>query len=134
MKQVILKPLYHRGQERIGIYFENNTSLNSIVRKLPKAKWSQSNRCWYVLLSKENFLHISKVLQGVASINYQELKTYLQKRKTVSSIKKSSGREPAVTSQAPSLSIVTNDNLQQVDVVGKNPFIKSIQPKYYPAV
>jgi hypothetical protein len=125
MQQVILKALNHRGQESIGIYFENSTPLNSIVRKLPKAKWSQSNRCWYVLLSKENFLHVSKALQGIAAINYQELKNYLQKRETVSSIKKSSGQKPVVSSRAPSLSVVTNDNLQQVEWLVKTLLLKA---------
>jgi integrase/recombinase XerD len=125
MKQVILKPLYHRGQESIGIYFENSASLNSIVKKLPKAKWSQTNKCWYVPLGKEDFQHISKTLQGIAAINYQELKIYLEKRKTVTSIKKSSGQKPVVTSQAPSLSLVTNDNLQQVEWMVKTLLLKA---------
>ena len=38
MKEVILKPLHHRGQECIGIYFENSFSLNGAIRKQAGAK------------------------------------------------------------------------------------------------
>ena len=55
METVCLKPLYHRGQESIGIYFENNSSLNVIVKKLPDVRRSQTNKCWYIPLSKENY-------------------------------------------------------------------------------
>ncbi|MEP6596276.1 MAG: hypothetical protein ABJA71_10035 [Ginsengibacter sp.] len=46
MEQVELKPLYHRGQESIGIYFENHPLLNGIIKRLPNVKWSQTNKCW----------------------------------------------------------------------------------------
>lgn len=73
MKQIILKPLYHRGQERIGIYYKNDTSLNLIVRKLPNAKWSQPLKCFKVtagfakcgftltaaIQAYRNFVHLS---------------------------------------------------------------------------
>jgi len=102
MKQVILNPLYHRGQQ-------NNSLLKVTVRKLPKAKWSQTHRCWYVPLNKESFQHILKILKGITSVNYQELKEYLQKRKTISSIKTKSGQTAGIASQAPSISNITND-------------------------
>ena len=128
MKQVILKPLYHRGQQSIGIYFENSSLLKLTVRKLPKVKWSQTNRCWYVPLNKENFQHILKILKGIASVNYQGLKEYLQKRKTISSIKTKSGQTAGVASQAPSISNVTIDNLEQVELLVKTLQLKAYSP------
>lgn len=55
MKEVVLKPLQHRGMECIGIFFENSPTLNGLIQKNAGAKWSQTNKCWYVPLSKENF-------------------------------------------------------------------------------
>ena len=79
MKQVTLKPLHHRGQECIGIYFDNSSLLNGIVRIIPKAKWSQSNKCWYVLLNAESYNQLYKALNGKADLDIAELKQFLQK-------------------------------------------------------
>ncbi len=51
MQTVTLKPLHHRGQECIGIYFENSSKLNGAIRKGAGAQWSQTHKCWYVPLS-----------------------------------------------------------------------------------
>ncbi|HLF46416.1 MAG TPA: hypothetical protein VI548_08325 [Chitinophagaceae bacterium] len=32
MKAVVLKPIHHREQECIGIYFENSPAINSAIR------------------------------------------------------------------------------------------------------
>lgn len=77
-----MKPLYHRGQEWIAIHFENS-SLNGIVRKLPDVKWSQTNKCWYVPLSRESYQQIQNALKGKAALNVTLLKNYLQKRNQV---------------------------------------------------
>ena len=63
--QVILKPLYHRGQECIGIYFEKNALLQSLIQK-NVAKWSRTNKCWYVPFSESNYLLLAKSLFGKA--------------------------------------------------------------------
>jgi integrase/recombinase XerD len=81
MKKIRLKPLFHRGQESIGMYFENYSLLNRIVRKLPGVKWSQTNKCWYVPLSKENYNQIYFALKGKADIDKEELQTYLADKK-----------------------------------------------------
>jgi hypothetical protein len=81
MKQVILKPLYHREQECIGIFFENSPKLNGAIRKGAGARWSQTNKCWYVLLSKENYNKLFFALKGKATIEKEELHDYLAAKK-----------------------------------------------------
>ena len=83
MKQVHLKPLHHRGQESIGIYYDNFPSLNGIVKKLPGAKWSQTNRCWHVDLNPECYNQLYRALNGKAELNVEALKEYLVKRKKI---------------------------------------------------
>jgi len=83
MKQVTLKPLNHRGRENIGIYFQNYSSLNNIIRKLKEVKWSQTNKCWYMPLSSDSYNLIKETLKEIAEINNAELKQYLEKRKQV---------------------------------------------------
>jgi integrase/recombinase XerD len=106
MKQVILKPLYHHGQECIGVYFENYSLLNGIVRKLAGAKWSQTNKCWYVPLSKENYNNLFLALKGKAEIEQSALYQYLVDRK-----KKSVVPKPASYSAGQSLQTTLQKNI-----------------------
>ncbi len=81
MKQVVLKPLHHNGQECLGIYFENSSVLNGVLRKKAGASWSQSNRCWYVPLSKGNYNKVFLALKGLATIDQSSLHQYLAEQK-----------------------------------------------------
>jgi integrase/recombinase XerD len=83
METIALKPLFHRGQESIGLYYDNLPSLNGIVRKLPDAKWSQTNKVWYVPLTPDYYNEVYKALNGKAKLNTTALKNYLEKRKKV---------------------------------------------------
>ena len=81
MKQVTLKPLHHRNQECIGIFFENSPSLNGVISKQAGARWSQTKKTWYILLSKENYNKLALALKGKAVIEQQELHKYLAAKK-----------------------------------------------------
>jgi integrase/recombinase XerD len=79
--QVILKPLYHRGQECIGIHFEKNAAIQSAIQKGAAARWSKTKSCWYVSLSKNDYQKLSKVLKNIGEINTVELREYLLQKK-----------------------------------------------------
>lgn len=81
LPKVILKPLQHRNQECIGIFFENWTRLNGAIRKKASARWSQTKKCWYVPLNKENYNKVCNALKGLGKIDQTELHQYLLKRK-----------------------------------------------------
>ena len=81
MQTVVLKPLHHRGQECIGIYFEKSTVLQSLIQKNVNGKWSKTNSCWYVPLSKDNYESLAKVLKNKAVLKTDELKKYLLEKK-----------------------------------------------------
>jgi len=66
LSTIILKPLYHRGQESIGIYYKIDASLNLIVRKSPSVKWSQTNKCWYVPLNAQAYKQLLNSMHGKA--------------------------------------------------------------------
>src|SRR5215216_508396 len=83
MQTVLLKPLHHRGQEVIGIYFKNDADLNLRVRKLPSVKWSQTNKCWYVPLTEYSCHHTCEAFKEKAIVDSTALTTYLQKRKEI---------------------------------------------------
>ncbi len=81
MTEVVLKPLQHRGNECIGIYFEKSPRLNGAIQKHAGARWSQTNKCWYVPLSKENYNKLAVALKGVADIEQSALRQYLADKK-----------------------------------------------------
>jgi len=79
--QVILKPLYHRGQECIGVYFERNASIQSAIQTKAFCKWSKSNKCWYVPCTGDNYLLLKTALEKKAELEISELKKFLLEKK-----------------------------------------------------
>ena len=45
---ITLKKLHHRGKDCIGLYFEYDKTLIAHTKKLENARWSATNKCWYV--------------------------------------------------------------------------------------
>jgi integrase/recombinase XerD len=85
MKQVILKPLQHREQECIGVYFANDAVINRAVQQKAGARWSRTNKCWYVPLGKEHYNKLFFALKGITDIDYSELQQYLIDKKAQAS-------------------------------------------------
>ena len=48
MDTIVLKPIFHRGKECVGLYFDKNPVLNSLIQKLAGVKWSHTHKCWYI--------------------------------------------------------------------------------------
>ena len=48
MPVITLKKLHHRGKDRIGLYFDYDQKLIAHTKKLEGARWSATNKCWYV--------------------------------------------------------------------------------------
>lgn len=78
MREVLLKPLLHKGGEWIGMYFELSPELNGLLRKQLDAKWSKSHQCWYLPLSTSMYERIGQVLSHHARINDQALREWLE--------------------------------------------------------
>ncbi|MEO5941822.1 MAG: tyrosine-type recombinase/integrase [Ferruginibacter sp.] len=81
MKTITLKALQHRQQECIGIYFEKDGPLQSLIQKEALAKFSKTNMCWYLPLLENNYDRLVKVLKGKAVLITDELKQYLLDKK-----------------------------------------------------
>ena len=83
-KIIELKPIIHRQQECIGIYFDNDAVINRSIRKHAGAKWSTTKKVWWVPLSKENYNQLFLVLKERAEIEQSALRQYLADKKTKS--------------------------------------------------
>jgi site-specific recombinase XerD len=81
MEKAELRPLQHREQECIGIYFKHNSKINEALRQKAGARWSRTNKCWYIPLSKENYNKLIFALMGLAAIEQSALQEYLTNKK-----------------------------------------------------
>ncbi|HEY5463002.1 MAG TPA: tyrosine-type recombinase/integrase [Hanamia sp.] len=83
METIILKPLFHRNMECIGIYFTKNSALQSIIQKQVGGRWSRTQKCWYVSCTQKNYEQLAKALKGKVILETGELRKYLlEKKKT----------------------------------------------------
>ena len=83
METVTLKPLLHRETECIGIFSPQNATLNYYFQKKAGAKWSRTNKCWYMSCNEKNYEILAKTLSGKAVLQTDELKKYLSERKKI---------------------------------------------------
>lgn len=87
MDKVQLKPIFHKGRECIGIYYAISFTINGLLRSKAGASWSQTHKCWYVPLSREDYKKVCSVLKGRVELDEQELRRYLEKKKTDNAVK-----------------------------------------------
>ena len=87
---ITIKPILHRGEEQLAIFFPFNKNIDYAVRSVKGVKWTQTFKCWYLPLSKESFETIKIKLKNLGTLEYSTLKTYLEKRNKIVAIKKQS--------------------------------------------
>ncbi|HEV7332239.1 MAG TPA: tyrosine-type recombinase/integrase [Flavisolibacter sp.] len=83
MDTVVLRPLYHRGNETIALEAPNVPGINLAIRKLKDVRWSRTHRVWYVPLGREAYEQIVASLDPLACIDRRPLIAYLEKRDKV---------------------------------------------------
>lgn len=84
---ITIKPIHHRGGEKLAIFFPFDKLIDIAVRSIQGIKWSQTHKCWYLPLSKEFFQRAYDKLKHFGEINHAELRGYLQNRKKIIGIK-----------------------------------------------
>ncbi len=127
METISLKPLLHRNRECIGIYFDKNISLAKIIRKQPGIKWSQTNKCWYIPLTRESYNAICNTLKDAAVIETGDLKKYLEKRKK---IKATIPEKPVINYSKP-LTATTAWQLSNENLAALEKFVERLKLKAY---
>lgn len=81
METIKLTGLIHKEAECIGIFSAQNATLNYYFQKKCGAKWSSTNKCWYVPCTEKNYEQLCKALAGKAIVETAELKEYLLNKK-----------------------------------------------------
>lgn len=85
--QITIKPIHHRGEEKLAIIFPFDKTVDDAVRSIKGIKWTQTYKCWYLPLSKASFETVSTRLKNIGELEYSVLKEYLEKRKKIVAIK-----------------------------------------------
>src|SRR5215203_972419 len=80
---ISLCPLHYRGQEAIALSSKLPKDLELEVRKIKAIKWCGEKSCWYLPLTRENYLKIKSSLQDKVVVNIEPLKKYLEQKKAV---------------------------------------------------
>ncbi len=127
MQPILLKPLLHRGAEQIGICFAPAKVLNALIKKVPSVKWSQTHKCWYKPLNNESYHELCKVLNGVAPLDINLLKDYLEKKKKHASTLVSSPKKDL----AKPLAALPAWKLSKENLVALEKFVEQLKLKAY---
>jgi len=59
----------HRAEERLFLDCKYSSSINSILKKLPGIKWSQTHKQWHLPLSDGSYKKFSVSIAGIAGID-----------------------------------------------------------------
>jgi len=66
-KSVVVKKLFHRESDCLGLFFDKDWSIIKEVKKIPEVKFSNTNKCWYVP-EQQNTLSSIMTIKLVGSI------------------------------------------------------------------
>lgn len=69
MKKISVKPLFHNNQNCLGLFYPIDEELTKLVKTFPDAKWSKTNKCWYISNHKTNLKELFQVFKGIAFID-----------------------------------------------------------------
>jgi integrase/recombinase XerD len=127
MDTILLAPLMHRGFEYMGIYFKNNPSLNQIVKMQKEARWSQTNRCWYLPLNRQAYQALKLSLHDKAEIDAAALKNYLQKKKILIHETTGDAEIPSIKTSQVKIAY----NISTANVLQLQEFIEMLKLKAY---
>lgn len=72
MEKILLKPLEHRGNLCIGIYFRKNQALQSVLQKDAGARWSRTHSCWYIIANAINYSKLRNALDPRSAVELSQ--------------------------------------------------------------
>ena len=78
MNTVTIKPLVHNEIQVVGIYFEKDIKLNTVLQKAVSAKWSRTKKCWYMDCTKEACNKLRIALKGSAILDGKAMRDYFK--------------------------------------------------------
>jgi len=99
MQKIILRLSLqqHRGTERIFTHYPYHTIVNQIVREIPGAKYSNTNKSWHFPPVKEIVQLLAAKVKDAAELDVKELRQQLIAKKQLPAIVKSHTDKPDIS-------------------------------------
>jgi integrase/recombinase XerD len=70
------KLIRHRGESRIGLFFEKNADLIAHVKKVEGSKWSQSLKVWHIPDTVANRTRFKVIVNEPSAEGYLQLEQF----------------------------------------------------------
>ena len=126
MKKVLFQPIFHNNTERLAICFDKDQVLDGLVKKIPHAKWSNSDGCWHIPFTRQHCQTAYKALAPYATIDIEMLEKYLNRRKQITEIKQVTGQLAVIKPSTLQFYAISDDNMRELDKL-----VKTLQLKTY---
>ncbi|OLY92042.1 Site-specific recombinase XerD [Cnuella takakiae] len=81
--KLTLRPLILNGAECIALQFAPDKITEGLVRRIPKVKWSQPHRCWYLPMTPEAYRKAHNLLANEVAWEETALRQYGERRKAI---------------------------------------------------
>ena len=85
-----------------------------MVKKVKGVRWSKTNSCWYITLSKQNFTGLMVCIGDFGKVDYSLLQHYLEKRNKIVYIKEAAAEKRILTPPQLKTYNITDANLAQL--------------------
>ena len=69
MKTIVLKPITHRGDERLLVSFAYDPELIALIRKVKSATFSSTYKSWHVANNRETLKELFRIFKGAAFLD-----------------------------------------------------------------
>ncbi len=77
---VTVRPIQTKKNEvRIGIFFNNNSVPENIIKQIKHIKWSEINVCWHLPCTEKSYDELCNAVKDIATIQNKALALYLKK-------------------------------------------------------
>lgn len=88
----------HKEAERIFARYPFNPDINKIIKEIPGARYSNTNKCWHLPVDKKLLVLLAEKIKGIAEIDTKLLKQQLTANKSNAAIKSRLINKSPVTS------------------------------------
>lgn len=127
---VVLRPFVHREVDVIGMDTPYLRELELAIRNIKGVKWSQARKLWFLPMNRESYRQIGQALKGLATLDCEGLKQYLEKRKAVASTKWTRQPAPGTPFRKP-VATTAAWQLADANLTALNRFMEQLKLKAY---
>lgn len=102
MKKVTMKPLVHREQVCIGIYFEYEKELSDLIKQTKEFTFTQTHKCWYAIdTGRHSRLKVYQTMRKMGiQVDYSAYQDLLDEKKSLARERAANLRVSAVDAVA----------------------------------